>query len=218
MGKYIRQLPSAQSVADSDFFVIDDNAHNYKVTLSQLKALLALVTGFEADQDSNYQGYLKLTLANGTVLRAKPSDPDKQDKLTFDDTPTQGSDNPVKSGGIFAALGLKLSSADYVNFTGATDQDAGAAGRVPAPAAGGARYLGSEGAWLVPDATPTQNSDRLVTSGGVYAAIQAGGGGASGVVAELAALVTEANNGKLLGIENGALAAVSLTAWTGGSY
>ena len=28
----------------------------------------------------------------------------KQEKLTFDDTPTEGSENPVKSGGIFAAL------------------------------------------------------------------------------------------------------------------
>lgn len=31
----------------------------------------------------------------------------KQNKLTFDDTPTQGSDNPVKSGGIFTALAGK---------------------------------------------------------------------------------------------------------------
>ena len=31
----------------------------------------------------------------------------KQNKLTFDDTPTQSSDNPVKSGGIFAALSGK---------------------------------------------------------------------------------------------------------------
>lgn len=31
----------------------------------------------------------------------------KQNKLTFDDTPTQGSDNPVKSGGIFNALAGK---------------------------------------------------------------------------------------------------------------
>ena len=31
----------------------------------------------------------------------------KQNKLTFDDTPTQSSDNPVKSGGIFTALAGK---------------------------------------------------------------------------------------------------------------
>ena len=31
----------------------------------------------------------------------------KQNKLTFDDTPTQSSDNPVKSGGIFTALSGK---------------------------------------------------------------------------------------------------------------
>lgn len=38
-----------------------------------------------------------------------------QGKLNFDSTPTQNSDNPVKSGGIFTALGLKINTNDIVN-------------------------------------------------------------------------------------------------------
>lgn len=38
-----------------------------------------------------------------------------QGKLTFDVTPTQGSSNPVTSGGIFSALGLKINTTDIVN-------------------------------------------------------------------------------------------------------
>lgn len=36
--------------------------------------------------------------------------------------------------------------------------------------------------------------------------------------AQLAALAVAANNGKVIGIVNGQLAAVELTAWTGGTY
>lgn len=36
----------------------------------------------------------------------------KQDKLTFDDTPTENSANPVKSGGVYAALSGKANVAD----------------------------------------------------------------------------------------------------------
>ena len=38
------------------------------------------------------------------------------------------------------------------------------------------------------------------------------------VTAALDALKAAGNNGKLIGIENGAFTAVELTAWTGGSY
>lgn len=38
-----------------------------------------------------------------------------QGKLTFDLTPIQGSNNPVTSGGVFTALGLKINTNDIVN-------------------------------------------------------------------------------------------------------
>lgn len=37
---------------------------------------------------------------------------DKQDKLTFDDVPTEDSDNPVKSGGVFTAVSGKANETD----------------------------------------------------------------------------------------------------------
>ena len=43
----------------------------------------------------------------------------KQDTLTFDDNPTQGSTNPVKSGGVYGALALKVDSVS-VNGTAQT--------------------------------------------------------------------------------------------------
>lgn len=53
----------------------------------------------------------------------------KQDTLTFDDTPTSGSDNPVKSGGVHTALTGKENAdrfivldTDYINLSTATWQ------------------------------------------------------------------------------------------------
>ncbi|MBP3850960.1 MAG: hypothetical protein J6D36_00255 [Erysipelotrichaceae bacterium] len=51
---------------------------------------------------------------------AKKSELDaKQDTLTFDDVPTENSDNPVKSGGVYTALASKqstLTAGDYVSI------------------------------------------------------------------------------------------------------
>ena len=167
----ITELPRKEQVYDSDVLVVDDGTHSYQVPFSLLKGLLGSVASFEADpEQAAYPGALKLTLTNGAVLRAYCPDPAKQDKLTFDNVPTSGSDNPVKSGGVFTALGDKLDSADYVAFRGASGQEAGAAGIVPAPAAGG-MYLGSDGAWMTPDTAPTAASVRLITSGAVHTAL-----------------------------------------------
>lgn len=170
--KYIHELPASSAINENDVLVIDDGNRNYKVLWSVFKTLLGSVSAFAADPDTeNYPGYLKITLTNGTVLRAKSSDPGKQDKLTFDTTPTEESTNPVTSNGIFAALTDKLDAADYVNFTGATDNTDGTAGKVPAPAAGGERYLSSGGIWETPDSEPTEDSAKLISSGAVYDSI-----------------------------------------------
>lgn len=170
--KYISDLTGVTTISDSDVLVIDDGSHNYKIAWSAFKALLGTVSGFAADPDQEtYPGYLKITLANGTSFRAKASDPSKQDKLNFDDAPTENSSNPVKSGGVFAALSDKLDASEYVNFVGASDQSGGTAGKVPAPAAGGERYLSSTGAWQAPDSVPTDDSVHLITSGAVHNAV-----------------------------------------------
>ena len=61
----------------------------------------------------------------------------------------------------------KLNASAYVVFTGATAQGEGAAGIVPKPTALN-KYLGSGGAWETPDTTPTENSNKLLTSGGMF--------------------------------------------------
>lgn len=61
------------------------------------------IANFQAQPD----GSLVITLTNGVTFTATPHDPTKQNVLTFDDVPTQGSDNPVKSGGIYTALAGK---------------------------------------------------------------------------------------------------------------
>lgn len=171
--KTIPELPPTTALADADLLVVDDGARTYKITWAAFKALLGCVTSFEADPDQEtYPGALKLTLANTLVLRAvPPHDSGKQDKLTFDQTPTSGSSNPVTSGGVFTALSEKLDASAYTNFTGATAQDAGKAGIVPAPAAGGERYLSSAGAWQAPDSAPSSGSNKLITSAAVYDAV-----------------------------------------------
>lgn len=103
--KTISELTNIIALNDNYAFVIDDGDHNYKITWAAIKALLGSVSQFEADPNTeSYAGFLKLTLSNGTVLRAKPSDPDKQDILTWDTTPTADSDHAISSGAVKAAL------------------------------------------------------------------------------------------------------------------
>ena len=169
--KYISELTQVSEINNSDVLVIDDGENNYKITWAAFKLLLGTVISFAADPDQvNYPGYIKLVLADGTELRAKASDPGKQDKLTFDNAPTENSNNPVKSGGIFTALGDKLNTENYKAFTGATQSAAGEAGIVPAPA-GTNRYLSSNGIWETPDSEPTAGSQKLITSGAVKEAL-----------------------------------------------
>jgi len=166
--KYISELTLTNNIDDNDLLVIDDGSKNYAIKWSTLKATLATVSGFTVN---NTNGTITITLSTGATLTVTPHDPTKQDVLTFDSTPTENSNNPVESGGVFAALGLKLDAEDYAQYTGATDQQAGSAGYVPAPSAGGERYLSSAGVWQAPDSAPTENSNKLITSDAVYAAL-----------------------------------------------
>lgn len=166
--KYISELSSVISINDTDYLVIDDGNHNYKITWAALKALLGTVSGMSADNDT---GTISITTTNGQTFTVTPHDPTKQGTLTFDSAPTQGSANPVTSGGIFTALESKLNSSDYTEFRGATSSARGERGIVPAPA-GVNQYLGSGGAWESPDSAPTAGSQKLITSGAVEEAIR----------------------------------------------
>ena len=167
----IPELPEKTTVHGTDLLVIDDGTHTYKLPWSTLISLLNVISSFEADPDTeHYPGYIKLTLANGNVLRARVSDPDKQNKLTFDNRPVKNSTNPVTSGGIFAALDDKLDAEAYQLFRGPSGDSTGSAGIVPAPSVDG-MYLGSEGAWTAPDTAPTSGSKKLITSGAAFTAL-----------------------------------------------
>lgn len=114
----------------------------------------------------------------------------KQDALTFDNTPTANSTNPVTSGGIKTALDGKatyyvIESREYPEdgySQVTTDNDAELGGNIVITVRKGngptkTLHIHSdnieniERALLNPDSTPTAESDNLVTSGGVKAAL-----------------------------------------------
>ena len=99
----------------------------------------------------------------------------KQDKLTFDQTPTTGSGNPVTSGGIYSYVENKVS--DMETKTNASNTYATKA-QLEAYATTESVNQAVDGKQdkLTFDQTPTPNSTNPVTSGGVYAALQASGG------------------------------------------
>lgn len=89
----------------------------------------------------------------------------KQGTLTFDETPTADSANPVKSGGVYTALDGKQ---DALTFD--TEPILGS----PRPVKSGGIYTALQGKQetLTFDDTPTQDSNNPVKSGGIYTAIQ----------------------------------------------
>lgn len=113
----------------------------------------------------------------------------KQNALTFDSTPTQGSTNPVTSGGVYSAI----SNIPAIDAYTKTETNALLAGKQntltfdteptamslnPVTSAGiydtfDSVYsqIDSKQAKLTFDSTPTQNSTNPVTSGGVYTAL-----------------------------------------------
>lgn len=88
----------------------------------------------------------------------------KQDTLTFDNAPTEDSDNPVKSGGIYAALENKQ---DTLTFDNAPTEDS----ENPVKSGGVFEALESKQDELTFDNEPVLNSDNPVKSGGVYSGL-----------------------------------------------
>lgn len=76
----------------------------------------SLTTGGTTDALSAEQGKALKGLVDGL-------DEAKQDELTFDETPTESSTNPVTSGGVFTALALRLLASEFGANWWATFQD-----------------------------------------------------------------------------------------------
>ena len=97
--KTIDQLPTKSSILGTDFIPIDDGAQSYKVTWAALLALTGGIASVTASGNT-----LTITTRDGAVHSFAPSDSSKQDRLTFDAVPTNGSQNPVTSDGVYDAV------------------------------------------------------------------------------------------------------------------
>lgn len=140
--KAIPDLPLKQSaMIATDLLVVDDGEHSYKILWSALLACIPCISSITTEN-----GYVTVTLETGERLSVKPSDPDKQDALTFDSEPTQNSNNPVKSGGVYSKLADKLNAGDYKLYTGAVGETPGTPGIVPGPGSADS-YLSGGGSW-----------------------------------------------------------------------
>ena len=89
----------------------------------------------------------------------------KQDRLTFDNAPAAGSNNPVTSGGIHTALRQKQ---DTLTFDTAPTSDS----RNPVTSGGIYTALRQKQDTLTFDTAPISGSGRPVMSGGIYTALQ----------------------------------------------
>jgi len=96
-GTKLSQLPSAQNLADTDLMYAVEGGTSSKATVEYLRNVFvgAETTAREAAD----------TALGGRI-------DGKQDALTFDNAPTENSNNPVKSGGIYTALADKANTSD----------------------------------------------------------------------------------------------------------
>lgn len=127
----------------NDLGVTTTSVSNHEIRISELK-----------NQQDTQQGDIEEAIVDIAAL-----DADKQNKLTFDDAPTENSENPVTSGGVFTALetakselNTSISEADEK----ATLAQSTADGKMDK---------------ISVDKSVTENSENLVTSGAVFAAV-----------------------------------------------
>ena len=101
----ISQLTSASQVVDTDVIPMTSGAVSVKAPASKLKEYVIGETNISS-------------IGDGSVTNAiYELNSNKQNALTFDNIPTSGSNNPVKSGGIYSALSNKA-DVDVFNSLG----------------------------------------------------------------------------------------------------
>lgn len=171
LDEIVSDIPSIPSTYDADDIVYDNTSSGMTATNVQ-DAIDELNTDLSGKQDT-------LTFDNTpTQSSTNPVTSDgiytalsgKQATLTFDNTPTQSSTNPVTSDGIYTALSGKQ---DTLTF----DTTPTSSSTNPVTSGGVYTALSGKQDTLTFDTTPTQGSTNPVTSDGIYAAIQGGGGG-----------------------------------------
>lgn len=98
--KTIDQLPTKDTLNLTDMFPVDDGEQTYKVLLSTLIQNIPGITNIAISQDGQS---IVVTPRTGQPVTITTHDNSKQDVLSFDSQPTENSNNPVKSGGVYAA-------------------------------------------------------------------------------------------------------------------
>lgn len=99
--KTIPELTEKSSLVDTDVFAVDDGTQSYKVALATLILAIPGVTGIALNAAGD--GFI-VSLRTGQPVEIITHDSTKQDALTFDNVPTENSNNPVKSGGVYSAV------------------------------------------------------------------------------------------------------------------
>lgn len=124
--KTIDQLPSKETLSNNDMFPVDDGEQTYKILFSKFLEAIPGVVSVTQSQDGQS---IVVQSRTGNPVTITIHDNTKQDKLTFDNTPTQNSNNPVKSSGIYTA-DQALASAINEEAQTARETEAALAGRL----------------------------------------------------------------------------------------
>lgn len=98
--KTIDQLPSKETLSNNDMFPVDDGEQTYKILFSKFLEAIPGVVSVTQSQDGQS---IVVQPRTGNPVTITIHDNTKQNVLTFDNTPTQNSSNPVKSSGIYTA-------------------------------------------------------------------------------------------------------------------
>lgn len=124
--KTIDQLPSKETLSNNDMFPVDDGEQTYKILFSKFLEAIPGVVSVTQSQDGQS---IVVQPRTGNPVTITIHDNTKQNVLTFDDTPTQNSSNPVKSSGIYTA-DQALASAINEEAQTARETEAALAGRL----------------------------------------------------------------------------------------
>ena len=124
--KTIDQLPSKETLSNNDMFPVDDGEQTYKILFSKFLEAIPGVVSVTQSQDGQS---IVVQPRTGNPVTITIHDNTKQNVLTFDNTPTQNSSNPVKSSGIYAA-DQALASAINEEAQTARETEAALAGRL----------------------------------------------------------------------------------------
>lgn len=182
LDEIVSELPVVPSTYDADDINYDNttsglNATNVQDALDEIVSdIPSIPSTYDADDivyDNTTSG-MTATNVQDAIDELNTDLSGKQDTLTFDNTPTQSSTNPVTSDGIYTALTGKENTLTFDTIPTASSTN-------PVTSGGVYTALSGKQDTLTFDTTPTQGSNNPVTSDGIYAAIQGGGGGGSDI-------------------------------------